>query len=155
MRCAERIRLSSAARMPVYRYRVALIGDQATLNEHDIDRHLTVKAQRSCEMPRNHTTNEPSRSEIEALKGPAVIEFGTDWCGHCQSAQTLIAAVFEDHPGVYHLMIEDGPGRPLGRSFRVKLWPTLIFLKDGQELDRVVRPVSVSPIRLAMERITS
>lgn len=104
---------------------------------------------------RNYTPNEPPRAEIDAMAGPAVIEFGTDWCGHCRAAQPLVAAVFEDHPDVPHLMIEDGPGRPLGRSFRVKLWPTLIFIKDGQEVDRVVRPTSVSPIRLGMEKIIS
>lgn len=106
-------------------------------------------------MPPNnpYTNNEPPRSEVDALAGPAVIEFGTAWCGHCTRAQPHIAAAFEDHPGVQHLKIEDGPGRPLGRSFRVKLWPTLIFMRDGKEIDRVVRPTSVSPIRLAMEKI--
>jgi len=36
--------------------------------------------------------------------------------------------------------VEDGRGRPLGRSFGIKLWPTLVFLRDGQERARVVRP---------------
>ena len=31
-------------------------------------------------------------------------------------------------------------GRRLGRSYKVKLWPTLIFLKDGVEAARLVRP---------------
>ena len=39
-----------------------------------------------------------------------------------------------------HIKVEDGPGQPLGRSYRVKLWPTLIFLRDGQEVARLVRP---------------
>jgi thioredoxin 1 len=41
---------------------------------------------------------------------------------------------------VRHIRVEDGRGRPLGRSFRVKLWPTLVFLKDGKEVARLVRP---------------
>ena len=41
-----------------------------------------------------------------------------------------IAGAFASHPEVRHLKVEDGPGRPLGRSFRVKLWPTLVFLQD-------------------------
>ncbi|MCA1715096.1 MAG: thioredoxin family protein, partial [Gammaproteobacteria bacterium] len=45
------------------------------------------------------------------------------------------------------------PGRPLGRSFRVKLWPTLVFLRDGVELARVVRPASVDAITQALARI--
>lgn len=78
-----------------------------------------------------------------------MLEFGTDWCGHCQAAQPIIAASLQAHPGICHLRIEDGKGRPLGRAFRVKLWPTLIFLRDGAEIARVVRPRDRGEIDLA------
>ena len=39
-----------------------------------------------------------------------------------------------------HIRVEDGPGKPLGRSFRVKLWPTLVFLRDGRVVMQLVRP---------------
>ena len=44
------------------------------------------------------------------------------------------------HDGVDHLRVEDGPGRRLGRTYRVKLWPTMVLLRDGREIARVVRP---------------
>jgi thioredoxin 1 len=96
---------------------------------------------------------EPTRQAIDALDGPVVVEFGTGWCGHCQAAQPLIAAAFADHPGVRHLKVEDGKGRPLGRSFRVKLWPTLIFLRDGHEVERLVRPTDPGAIHRALAGI--
>jgi thioredoxin 1 len=37
---------------------------------------------------------------------------------------------------VRHVKVEDGSGRRLGRSFGVKLWPTLVFLRDGREVAR-------------------
>ena len=46
----------------------------------------------------------------------------------------------EARDNISHLKIEDGKGRPLGRSFQVRLWPTLVVLHDGQEVARVVRP---------------
>jgi thioredoxin 1 len=49
------------------------------------------------------------------------------------------------------MKVADGRGRPLGRSYRVKLWPTLIFLKDGQEITRVVRPETSEEIRKGLE----
>ncbi|TAK38050.1 MAG: thioredoxin [Lysobacteraceae bacterium] len=82
----------------------------------------------------------PDRMEVERWPGPAVLEFGTNWCGYCRAAQPLVERAFQDHPGVRHVRVEDGPGRVLGRSFRVKLWPTLVFLLDGEEVARVVRP---------------
>jgi thioredoxin 1 len=54
---------------------------------------------------------------------------------------------------VRHIKIEDGPGRQPGRSFRVKLWPTLIFMRNGTEVDRLVRPADVSAIDRALEQI--
>lgn len=96
---------------------------------------------------------EPPRAEIDALTEPTVIEFGTAWCGHCIAAQPLIAEAFADHPQVRHLRIEDGPGRRLGRSFKVKLWPTLIFLHAGSEVLRLVRPDDVRAIEQALAQI--
>ncbi len=84
--------------------------------------------------------DEPTRQEIEALAEPTVLEFGAAWCGYCQAAQTDIASVMKNHPTVRHIKVEDGKGKPLGGSFRVKLWPTLIYLERGVERARVVRP---------------
>lgn len=97
--------------------------------------------------PAPYATTAPSRDEIDALQGAAVIEFGTDWCGYCRGAQPLVAEAFARHgDGVRHTKIEDGPGRPLGRSFRIKLWPTLVFLLNGAEVARVVRPTSAAEL---------
>ena len=94
-----------------------------------------------------HWATEPTRQAIDALKGANLLEFGTPWCGHCQGAQPLLQAALAAHPDLPHIKVEDGPGRPLGRSYRIKLWPTLVVLKDGQEIARVVRPTG----RAAME----
>ena len=93
---------------------------------------------------------QPERVEIDALPGIVVLEFGTGWCSHCQAGAPVIATVLQDAPAVRHLKIEDGPGRALGRSFRVKLWPTVIVLKDGKELARVVRPSDGAALRAAL-----
>ena len=96
---------------------------------------------------------EPSRAQINALAGRVMLEFGTAWCGHCRSAQAHIAAALADHPNVRHIRITDSSGRPLGRSFGVKLWPTLIFLSDGNEIARVVRPREDTAIRHALAQV--
>ena len=101
----------------------------------------------------HYESREPERAKVVARAGPAVLEFGAPWCGHCIAAQSAIAAAFARHPDVHHLKIEDGRGKPLGRSFRVKLWPTLVFLRDGEEVARLVRPTTAGPIAEALEAI--
>jgi thioredoxin 1 len=95
------------------------------------------------------------RTDVDALRGPVLLEFGTDWCGFCLAAQPLLAGALTKHPSVRHIKVEDGPRRPLGRSFGVKLWPTLIFMRDGQELSRLVRPEDQERVERALAAITA
>jgi len=103
----------------------------------------------------DYTTDEPSREALRQTSGPAVVEFGAPWCPWCQAAQPLIAEALEGAKGLTHYKIEDGKGRPLGRAFRVKLWPTLIFLHDGEEVARCVRPEAAEPLKQALAKIVS
>ena len=95
----------------------------------------------------------PSRDAINALLGSVLLEFGTDWCSHCTAAQPLIAQALSRQKGITHVKIEDGPSRSLGRSYGVKLWPTLVFLRDGQELTRIVRPQEPQALEQALKSI--
>ena len=95
-------------------------------------------------------TAEPTRAAIDALAGVTALEFGTGWCGYCRAAQPLLAEALAGHPQLRHIKVEDGSGRALGRSFRVKLWPTVIFLRDGKEVARVVRPADADQVRQAL-----
>lgn len=96
-----------------------------------------------------------TRAAVDATLGPLVLEFGTNWCGWCRGAQPLIEAAFDQAGGALpHVKVEDGPGRPLGRSFHIKLWPTLVLLRDGREVERLVRPGEADAIAQALRRLT-
>jgi thioredoxin 1 len=83
---------------------------------------------------------EPTREEVDASRGFVVLEFGAGWCGICQAAQPVIEHALSARSDLQHFKIEDGRGKRLGRTYGVKLWPTLIFLDNGREVARLVRP---------------
>lgn len=88
-----------------------------------------------------------TREQLDQSDGLRLLEFGANWCGYCIAAQPDIEAALAEHRELPHIKIADGPGRSLGRSFRVKLWPTLILVRDGEEINRVVRPSSAEQVR--------
>ena len=101
-------------------------------------------------MGKAYEVSQPEREAIDAMPGLLALEFGTGWCGYCRAAEPAIESALAELPAVQHLKVEDGPGRKLGRSFRVKLWPTVILLRDGKEVARVVRPEDAGEVRQAL-----
>ena len=124
-----------------------------------------------------YSSEHPTREAVAAMQGNVVIEFGVDGCPHCQRAagpvsEVLAAALAEARAvasagapkgaGVaaaaatlQYLRLEDERTRPLGRTFKVKLWPTLLFLQDGVEVARVVRPTTADEVVMGLEQLGS
>lgn len=94
-----------------------------------------------------------NREFLDQRPGATLVEFGATWCGHCQAAQASISAAIHVYPHIHHIKIEDGKGQRLGRTYAVKLWPTLIFLQDGVEVERLVRPLSEQYIAAALAKL--
>lgn len=94
-----------------------------------------------------------TRAEADALRGATVLQFGTNWCGICTRAEPNITEALSKRPDVRRVLVEDGPGRRLGRSFGIKLWPTLVMLRDGTEVARVVRPGDAAEIARALAQL--
>ena len=109
---------------------------------------------KACQIGFNpdYSDDAPTLEQVRQLSGDALLEFGASWCGYCQGARPAVQQALVDYPSLPHIKVADGKGRPLGRAFAVKLWPTLILLRDGQEVARLVRPSSVDQVRQLLAR---
>jgi thioredoxin 1 len=100
----------------------------------------------------DYLPQEPTRADVDAMPGLTLLEFGAPWCPICQGAQPMLADALAPHPDIRHVKVEDGRGKPLGRSFAVKLWPTLVLMRDGFMVGRWVRPHNGHEIVAALAR---
>ena len=101
-----------------------------------------------------YSRDEPAREFVDSLTEPLVVEFGANWCGYCQMLQPELAALFKNYPQVRHIKVEDGKGKPLGRGFRVKLWPSLVFMHHGKVLLQLARP-TIEEVAKGMEELSN
>ena len=88
----------------------------------------------------------PTLNQVNELNSDAVLEFGAPWCGHCQAAEPVVRQALSEYPEWLHIKVYDGKGKRLGRAFGIKLWPTLILLREGKEVARLVRPLRADEV---------
>jgi thioredoxin 1 len=97
---------------------------------------------------------EPTRDEVDRLPELVMLEFGASWCPYCIEMMPVVAQLLEQNPHIRHIQVEDGRGKPLGRSFRVKLWPNFVLMRDGQVFRQMARP-SAAQLRAAVEELVA
>lgn len=88
----------------------------------------------------NYLAQEPTQEDLLNQAGDILLEFGADWCPHCQAILPFLQSSFREDDDIKHLKVADGKGKRLGRLFGVKLWPTLVFIRDGNILKQMARP---------------
>jgi thioredoxin 2 len=84
-------------------------------------------------------TDATFQAEVERSPTPVLLDLWADWCGPCHMlAPTIdqLSAEMEGRVKVAKLNIDENPGTA-GR-FGVRSIPTLLVLRSGQEVDRLV-----------------
>ena len=73
--------------------------------------------------------------EVAASKLPVLIDFGAEWCGPCR----MVAPIAGEYEGRVLICTCDAEkSDDIVATYKVRNIPTLVFLKDGQEVARIV-----------------
>jgi thioredoxin 1 len=87
---------------------------------------------------------------FETLKNgnlPLVVDFWATWCGPCRMIAPVIAELAKEYDGriaVGKCDVEENDD--LSAEFGIRNIPTIIFMKDGAVVDKVVGAVSKSTL---------
>ncbi|KAF5735517.1 thioredoxin family protein [Tripterygium wilfordii] len=76
----------------------------------------------------------------EAKKSPKlmVIDFGATWCGSCNFMESAIKAMASKFTDVQFSKIDIDELNDVAQKFKVRAIPTIVLVKKGKEVDRVV-----------------
>lgn len=101
-----------------------------------------------------HLTTEDFDREVLNAAGVTVVDFWAEWCAPCRAlAPSLerLATDFADRAKVAKVNVDEAPA--LAERFGVRSIPTLVFFRDGAEVERTVGNVSFTKLQETLTRL--
>lgn len=91
-------------------------------------------------------TSENFEEEVLKSDKTVLIDFYADWCGPCKMLSPIIDDVAKENENIKVVKIDVDTAQDLAIEYQVMSIPTVVVIKDGQELNRSVGVVSKSEI---------
>jgi thioredoxin 1 len=94
-----------------------------------------------------------SFKEMTGKAGVALVDFWAAWCGPCRSLAPTIEELAKEYAGrvlVGKLNVDENP--ETAECFQVFSIPTMLIMKKGEEVDRIVGCVEKKYIEAALKK---
>ena len=97
--------------------------------------------------------NNENFEEIKAQGLPTVIDFWATWCGPCRMVAPIIDELSEEYDGKVAICKCDvgDDGDEIAAQYRVRNVPTIVFLKDGKQVDKHVGAATKEQLKAKIE----
>ena len=103
-----------------------------------------------------HLDGQAFEREVASATGVALVDFWAEWCGPCLALGPTVDKLAEDFAGqatVAKVQVDENP--ELAERFGIRSIPTLIFFRDGQEVDRVVGALPYTEIEAKLRGLAA
>ena len=92
--------------------------------------------------------------ESVAFGKPMMVDFGAEWCGPCKAMEPVIRELAKEYEGrivVGSCDVEEN--NALAVRFSIRNVPTVLFLKNGEVVDRCVGSVPKTTLVEKLEKL--
>lgn len=95
-----------------------------------------------------------SEADLNVSNGIFVLKFWATWCGPCRVLNPVVEKLEKEFDKVTFYSVDVDQVPDLAQKFKVKSLPTLVFLKDGEEAERVLGVQLIKPLRTILRDLS-
>ena len=85
-----------------------------------------------------HVTQANFDAEVLNASKPVLLDFWAPWCGPCRMVAPIVEAIAQERNDVIVGKVNVDEEMELAREFGIMSIPTLILLKDGMEVEKII-----------------
>ena len=97
-------------------------------------------------------TSENFKSEVLESSQKVLIDFYADWCDPCKMIGPVVEEIAEEHSDVKVVKIDVDNAEDIAIKYQIMSIPTLVVVKDGQEVNRSIGLISKEKIEELIEK---
>ena len=105
-----------------------------------------IKNEEENDMEVLKVTSENFEKEVLQSDKIVLVDFYADWCGPCKMLSPVVDSVANENADIKVVKVNVDNAQDLAIKYQVMSIPTLVVIKNGQEINRSVGVVSKSQI---------
>ena len=96
-----------------------------------------------------------NEAEFNVTSGLYVVKFWATWCGPCRVLTPTINKLDEEFENIKFLSVDVDQVPALAQKFKIKSLPTLLFIKDGEVVNKIIGVHLIDPLRASLRELDS
>ena len=100
-----------------------------------------------------HITDRDFDEQVIKGKGLILVDFWAEWCGPCRMVAPILdelAAEYEGQVTIAKLNVDEN--RETAARFGIRSIPTILFFKDGTQVEQVIGALSKSALKAKVQQ---